>query len=112
MLTAAGATAALAENGLAAVAKVTADPGAFDIVLMDIQMPELDGIGATERIRRLRSADDLPVLAMSAHSADDERQRCADAGMNGFLSKPVTSAALIAAVERWVGPPGAGGRKL
>ena len=81
-----------AENGAVAVEKVsTAVPGSYDLVLMDVQMPIMDGYTATRKIRAL---DDparakLPILAMTANAFDEDRRNALESGMNGFLSKPI-----------------------
>ena len=81
-----------AENGAVAVEKVsTAAPGSYDLVLMDVQMPIMDGYTATRKIRAL---DDparakLPILAMTANAFDEDRRNASESGMNGFLSKPI-----------------------
>ena len=83
-----------AENGAVAVEKVsTAAPGSYDLVLMDVQMPIMDGYTATRKIRAL---DDparakLPILAMTANAFDEDRRNALESGMNGFLSKPIVS---------------------
>ena len=72
----------------------------YDLVLMDIQMPVLDGLEATLRLRRDPRWERLPVVAMTAHAMTGDRERCMQAGMNGYLSKPVQPAHLITTVER------------
>ena len=91
-----------AENGAIAVDKVRSSPaGRYDLVLMDIQMPVMDGYTATQRIRALndpaRAA--VPIVAMTANVFEEERKRAFDCGMNGFLSKPLVIEALIAALQ-------------
>ena len=91
-----------AENGAIAVDKVRSSPaGRYDLVLMDIQMPVMDGYTATRRIRALndpaRAA--VPIVAMTANVFEEERKRAFDCGMNGFLSKPLVIEALIAALR-------------
>ena len=88
----------LAENGAVAVEKVsTAAPGSYDLVLMDVQMPIMDGYTATRKIRAL---DDparakLPILAMTANAFDEDRRNALESGMNGFLSKPIVIGDLV-----------------
>ena len=91
-----------AENGAIAVDKVRSSPaGRYDLVLMDIQMPVMDGYTATQRIRALndpaRAA--VPIVAMTANVFEEERKRAFDCGMNGFLSKPLVIEALIAVLR-------------
>lgn len=91
-----------AENGRIACAMVAAHDGAYAAVLMDVQMPEMDGIAATIRLRRQWAADALPIIAMTAHAHEDERRRCLAAGMNDHLAKPVDPALLVRTLERWL----------
>jgi CheY-like chemotaxis protein len=84
------------DNGLAAVEAVRERP--YDVVLMDVQMPELDGLEAARRIRG-EGFTDLRIVALTAHATTDDRDRCLDAGMNGFLTKPFESRDLFGAVE-------------
>ncbi len=91
-----------AENGAIAVDKVRSSPAdRYDLVLMDIQMPVMDGYTATQRIRALndpaRAA--VPIVAMTANVFEEERKRAFDCGMNAFLSKPLVIDALIAALQ-------------
>ncbi len=76
-----------------------------DLVLMDIQMPGVDGVEATEHIRSLEGCESLPVVAVSANVAADERQRVLDAGLNDFIGKPVTAKRLWSVVEQCVPKP-------
>ena len=71
----------------------------YDVVLMDVQMPVLDGFAATEEIRALPGGDQLPIIALTAHALSGERERCLAHGMSGYLAKPFHPEALFAAVE-------------
>ena len=91
-----------AENGAVAVEKVrTSDPGRYDLVLMDVQMPVMDGCTATQRIRALKdpARAAVPIVAMTANVFEEERKRAFDCGMNGFLSKPIVIEELMDALK-------------
>lgn len=99
LLKKAGYQTATAKSGLEALAKVGAAD--FDVVLMDCQMPELDGYEATLRIRALPSARrGTPIIALTASALREELDRCLKVGMNGCLSKPVTLGALTGALAK------------
>jgi signal transduction histidine kinase/CheY-like chemotaxis protein len=95
LLARAGHSVTTADSGLAAIAAVSgavsgADSRGFDVVLMDVQMPEMDGLTATRRIRALPAPlNAVPVIALTAHAANSSRGECLASGMNGFVSKPV-----------------------
>ena len=79
------------------------DEAAYDLVLMDCQMPELDGFEATRRIRRQeRGSRHLPVIAVTAHAIKGDRERCLEAGMDDYLAKPFRVEQLSALLERWL----------
>ena len=91
-----GALLELASNGLEALERLAArGASAFDVVLMDLQMPVLDGIEATRRLRADPAYDALPVFAMTAHALADERERCMAVGMQGHIAKPLDVSALV-----------------
>jgi CheY-like chemotaxis protein/anti-sigma regulatory factor (Ser/Thr protein kinase) len=95
MLERAGHTVTVVENGLAAIDAVAQTR--FDAVLMDVQMPEMNGFDATSHIRA-READGqrLPIIALTAHAIQGDRERCLAAGMDGYVSKPIRPEALFA----------------
>jgi CheY-like chemotaxis protein len=101
LLTKRGATVTVAGNGREAVEACVG--GGFDIVLMDMQMPELDGLEATREIRQRETARGLsrtPIIALTAHAMNEDRDLCLAAGMDSFVSKPIRHAELFAAIER------------
>ena len=93
----------IAPNGLDAIKAWENDP--FDLILMDLQMPEMDGITATKIIRQREqvSGNHIPIIAMTAHALEGDRQRCLDAGMDGYVSKPVRKSDLAEAIAPWFG---------
>ncbi|MDD5296436.1 MAG: PAS domain S-box protein [Rhodocyclaceae bacterium] len=99
MLSTEGAKLTLVENGRLAVERIIADgPDFYNLVLMDIQMPEMDGMEATRRIREL--APRLPIVGQTAHALPEEKERCLAAGMVDHVAKPLEQDALIAAILR------------
>jgi PAS domain S-box-containing protein len=102
MLERAGHSATLVETGRAAVEAAARQ--AFDLALMDIQMPDLDGIQATIEIRRREAlgGGHLPIVAMTAHAMPGDRDQCLAAGMDGYLSKPLRLDSLVSAIESTV----------
>jgi PAS domain S-box-containing protein len=91
----------LAENGRDAIELLERRP--YDLVLMDVQMPEMDGLAATAAIRRMQGRSETPIVALTANAFTDDRERCLAAGMNGFLPKPIDPKLLREALERWLG---------
>lgn len=97
----------LVTNGLAALNEYQRDPNATQLILMDCEMPEMDGFEATRQIRRLERQYNLPavpIIALTAHILDEHRQHGADAGMNDFLGKPLDSAKLYSTLEAYLQP--------
>ena len=90
----------VADNGIIALEKLTNNE--YDLVLMDLQMPEMDGITATEKIRQQTQFNDLPIIAMTAHAMNDELQKCLDAGMNDYFTKPIDPNALFSLISKWL----------
>ena len=107
LLEGAGATVVVANNGRVAVETLShgPQPPAFDMVLMDLQMPEMDGYQATAKLRSDARFSGLPIIAMTAHATLEERQRCLASGMNDHISKPIDPAMLFATVGRYHRPP-------
>ncbi|MEO5716088.1 MAG: response regulator [Luteolibacter sp.] len=102
LLEGAGATVTVASNGRMAVDILanSTRPLPFDVVLMDLQMPEMDGYQATAKLRSDPSFATLPIIAMTAHATLEERQRCLDAGMNDHVSKPIDPGVLLETVAK------------
>jgi CheY-like chemotaxis protein len=96
-----GHTVVLACNGREAVAAV--EGGGIDLVLMDVEMPEMDGLAATAAIRAAEpDGERLPILALTALTVDGDRERCLAAGMDGYLTKPIRGEHLLRAVAEAV----------
>ena len=95
-----GHSVATAANGVEALEKVERLP--FDVILMDIQMPRMDGIEATGRIRQResRTGGRVPIVALTAHAMKGDRERCLESGMDDYISKPVDMDQLLAMLGR------------
>ena len=104
----AGAVVTVAKNGQEAVDRARADT--FDVVLMDIQMPIMDGYQATALIREHAQIATMPIIAMTAHAMARDRDRCLAAGMDDYITKPLHPTELFGVLAKWVGgtEPGAG----
>jgi CheY-like chemotaxis protein len=110
-----GMTADCAENGEEAVSMAAANH--YDVILMDLQMPHMDGLDAARAIRALPGREATPILAMTANAFDGDRRACSDAGMDDFVTKPVDPPVFFATLLKWlpaasvaetVSPPDAG----
>jgi signal transduction histidine kinase/DNA-binding response OmpR family regulator/HPt (histidine-containing phosphotransfer) domain-containing protein len=114
----AGVLVTVADNGRIAIEKLST--GNFDLVLMDVQMPEMDGYQATATIRSDPRFEDFPIIAMTAHAMSGDRDRCLAAGMNDYVTKPIDPSQLIRAIAHCLvreptppqGAPEAGPREL
>lgn len=106
LLDALGHVVVVVNNGRQAVA--SAADNAFDIIFMDVQMPEMGGFEATAEIRKAQTSGGghVPIVAMTAHAMKSDRQRCLDAGMDGYISKPISGERIAEVIERLV--PGGG----
>ena len=119
MLTKAGYQVEVANNGKEAVEMYTANPEDFDLIFMDVQMPEMDGLEATRKIRnpqslpasRLSSRQwqagkirnrDIPIVAMTAHAMKGDREMCLEAGMDDYITKPIKREIVFEVLEKWV----------
>jgi len=98
-----GANVTIANHGVEAVRLLTqgTDPPPFDVVLMDLQMPEMDGLTATRLLRAETGLQHLPIIAMTAHAMAEEVQRCLEAGMNDHIAKPIDPGTFFATLARW-----------
>ena len=95
-----GAKATVAKNGKEAVAKALAPDANYDAILMDVQMPEMDGMEATKIIRE--QLKDIPIIAMTAYAMGEEKQQFLEAGMNSHIPKPIDSKLLYKTLEHWI----------
>ncbi len=97
-----GLTVVTANGGGKAVEIVRNDPSAFDVVMMDLEMPDVDGYEATQLIRQIPGTENLTILALSAHVGNSVRRRAIAAGMNSFLPKPIVRSELIGELQDWL----------
>jgi CheY-like chemotaxis protein len=106
LLESAGANVSVANDGAEAVKMLTLErqEPPFDVILMDLQMPVMDGFEATRLLRREPGFQKIPIIAMTAHALAEERQRCLEAGMNDHVSKPIDPDALLSTLLLWAKP--------
>ena len=104
LLEGAGATVVIANNGQEAIEMAAAAKQPYNLVLMDVQMPVMDGYEATKHIRRMERFDNIPIIAMTAHAMVEERQRCLDVGMNDHISKPIEMDKVVQLLAQWATP--------
>ena len=101
MLGKAGYQVEVASTGVEAVEKYTAAPERFDLIFMDVQMPEMDGVEATRKIRSLGHSE-VPIVAMTAHAMQGDRDKCIAAGMNNYMTKPIKREKVFEIIEQYV----------
>jgi len=111
MLEKIGCNVTMAENGREALEQIAEN--SFDLIFMDISMPEMDGVEATGAIRNMQSkrGERTPIVGVTAHALEEDRQRCLDAGMDDYLPKPVKPDALQKKIDEWAGNKSAPHRK-
>jgi hemerythrin-like metal-binding protein len=98
-----GLSVQIANNGKEAIAMI--EKTHFDAVLMDVQMPEMDGYEATQLIRQNPDYSGLPIIAMTAHAMSGDKEKCLAAGMNDYITKPIEVERLFSSLKKWVTPP-------
>ena len=104
LLEAAGATVTLASDGREAIKIAAHAEPRFDLILMDVQMPGMDGHATTRILRKQPETRDTPIVAMTAHAFDAERVKCLESGMNAHVAKPINPPELVKTVLRWARP--------
>jgi CheY-like chemotaxis protein len=102
-----GAGVKYAENGNIAVSMFKTDPGKYSLILMDINMPEMDGYEATRQIRALdfAKAKDIPIIAMTANVFKEDIEKCIESGMNGHTGKPIDADELFEQLSKYLKEP-------
>jgi CheY-like chemotaxis protein len=101
----------IANNGKEAFDIYTSTPEAFDMIFMDVQMPEMDGLASTEKIRTWEAAKTgcdpsyirIPIIAMTANAMNEDREECLATGMDNYLSKPIKRETIYEMVEKYIG---------
>jgi CheY-like chemotaxis protein len=103
MLTKGGYQLEIANNGREAVELFTAHPEKYDLIFMDIHMPEIDGLEATTILRQ-RGFSQIPIVAMTADAMKEDEEKCLKAGMNDYIAKPIKREMVFKLIEKWVFP--------
>ncbi len=93
-------TVETASNGIEALEII--NQGRFDAVLMDCQMPVMDGYEASEEIRKLDAHKEVPIIALTAYAFEEDRKKCLTSGMNDFITKPVNRTILYNTLHKWI----------
>ncbi len=101
LLSKAGYNVSVANNGREVVDIFTASPDSFDVILMDVQMPELSGLDATQEIRQ-KGFDSVPIIAMTANAMKGDREKCLEAGMNDYIAKPIKREIVFEMLNKWL----------
>ncbi len=101
MLTKAGYQLDIVENGKEVVEKYASDPERYDLIFMDIRMPEMDGREAARMIRD-KGFDNVPIIAMTAESMKGDHEKCLEAGMNDYIPKPIKREVVFKMIKKWV----------
>jgi PAS domain S-box-containing protein len=101
MLSKAGYSVEVAENGKCAVEKFSEAPKDFDLIFMDVQMPEMDGKEATQALRK-KGFTDIPIVAMTAHAMKGDREMCIESGMNDYITKPIKREVVFGMIQKYV----------
>lgn len=101
LLTKAGYHVSLANNGKEAVDLFSSEPDKYDVIIMDIQMPELNGLDSTKCLRE-KGFEDIPIIAMTANALKGDREKCLEAGMNDYISKPIKREVVFEMLRKWV----------
>ena len=101
LLTKAGYHVSIANNGKEAVDIFSSEPDKYDVIIMDIQMPELNGFDSTKLLRK-KGFKDIPIIAMTANALKGDRENCLEAGMNDYISKPIKREVVFEVLKKWV----------
>ncbi|MBN1932015.1 MAG: response regulator [Desulfobacterales bacterium] len=104
MLKKVGYQVEVANNGIEGVQKYTASPNNFNLILMDIQMPGMDGMEATKTIREWEAANSgrVPIVAMTANAMQGDREKCFEIGMDDYIAKPIKKELVFKIINKWV----------